>query len=209
MSSQSLAPWLLLNLSGYDYKLIPINGKNKEQKTDDYTLINPMQQCPAMKDSNGFCIFEQNAIMRYICRKYNLDKYYPHDPYKFAKVEMALDFKQTVLNPKMVILTYPILGFASYSEELQLKTKNEMREKVFPVIKNKFLNGNKFITGDDISIGDIAIATAFTNFTITKFWEEFPIELIEFYERVLKFGLNNIIYSHGGFIETFECKREI
>ena len=48
--------------------------------TPEYLAMNPNHQIPTLKNvTDGFCCWESNAILRYLCNECKLDKYYPTD----------------------------------------------------------------------------------------------------------------------------------
>ena len=81
---------LCLNAMGLDYEFIRINPLAGENKTGAYLKINPNGKVPAI-DDDGFTLCESNAIMKYLCRKYQSD-FYPDDIIAQAQVDKWLDF---------------------------------------------------------------------------------------------------------------------
>ena len=58
-------------------------------------------------------MWESNAILRYICNTFSLDdSFYPTSPAERARLEMALDWRQTTLYPHIARAAYPALGFS-------------------------------------------------------------------------------------------------
>ena len=68
---------LCLNAMELEYEFVRINPLAGETQTEDYLKMHPAGKIPAIDDA-GFTLFESNAIMKYLCRKYKSD-FYPDD----------------------------------------------------------------------------------------------------------------------------------
>jgi glutathione S-transferase len=67
---------------------------NGDQRSDEFSKINPDRKVPAIRDpENGFTLFESHAIMRYLANSSSLpDNFYPKDYIQRAKVDSYLDW---------------------------------------------------------------------------------------------------------------------
>lgn len=81
---------LCLNAMDLEYEFVRINPLAGENQTGKYLKINPSGKIPAI-DDDGFTLFESNAIMKYLCRKYK-SEFYPDDIITQAHVDKWLDF---------------------------------------------------------------------------------------------------------------------
>ena len=61
---------------------------------------NPFHQVPTYEGSDGFCLGEGNAILRYIASNYAL-QYYPGDAENRGKIDMAMDLFSTGIYQKL------------------------------------------------------------------------------------------------------------
>ena len=70
-------------------------GLNKEPA---YLAMNPNGLVPCLED-DGLVLWESNAIVRYLCARHSLGKFYPEElPARFV-AEQWMDWQQTTLNP--------------------------------------------------------------------------------------------------------------
>ena len=65
---ESLAPWLLL-LDANAMFVIHLVDSNTSYRT----MANPHGKIPTWIDADGSCLWESNAVMRYLCLKHKLD----------------------------------------------------------------------------------------------------------------------------------------
>jgi glutathione S-transferase len=49
------------------FEINEINIMQAEQFSPEYKKLNPTCKVPAIKDANGFSMFESHAIMKYLC----------------------------------------------------------------------------------------------------------------------------------------------
>ena len=84
-------PWITLELSGIPYVLIDVDIEAKEHMSPEFRAMNPNCKVPLLRDTDGTCVWESNAIMRYICEKHNLIELYPRDPVQRARCDQVSD----------------------------------------------------------------------------------------------------------------------
>ena len=105
-------PWMCLELAGVPYVLVDIDLEKKEHLTEEFRKLNPNCKVPVLRDTDGTCVWESNAIMRYICEKHKLTDLYPTDPKARARCDQALDYKLHKAFPTCAQLAYPRLGWS-------------------------------------------------------------------------------------------------
>jgi glutathione S-transferase len=115
-------------------------------------------------------LWESCAIMQYLCNKHGLDRFYPTDPGERAMVDSAMFYLIGTLYPLVARATYPTLGFPQYAGEvatseaddaMKAKAQKEAEAAVaepLEAYRRFFLDGRKFIGGDQPSIADIRLA---------------------------------------------------
>jgi GSH-dependent disulfide-bond oxidoreductase len=86
----------MMEESGLEYTLKPINVKEKEQFDPEYLKISPHHKIPAIIDDEGpggetISLFESGAILKYIGSKM-ANPLYPSDPMAQLKVDQWLFF---------------------------------------------------------------------------------------------------------------------
>ncbi|KAJ9465933.1 Glutathione S-transferase 1 [Diplonema papillatum] len=163
-------PWLALELGGVEHEVKDVDLMKGETRTPEFLAMNPAHCVPTLKDGET-SLWESNAIMRYICTKYDgAKKFYPSDPKARGICDLVLDWRQTTLYKTIGEATYGTLGFAEISEEkaaaavAALKRENDGG---FAMLEY-FLGSKPFVCGDDVTIADFAVVTGL------KFLEVIP-----------------------------------
>lgn len=82
---------LMLSLLGLEYETVPINLQKQEQKTPEYMAIHPLGKIPAI-DDDGVLIWDGQAIVVYLAKKYGNSDWYPEDAVGAANVQSWLAF---------------------------------------------------------------------------------------------------------------------
>jgi glutathione S-transferase len=109
--------------------------------------------------------------MAYLCNKHGLDQLYPTDPAERAMTDSAMYYLVGTLYPYLARATYPVLGFPQYPGEVATAPdaddamKARAREDAeaalaqpLEAFRAHFLEGRRFIGGEQPSIADIRLA---------------------------------------------------
>jgi glutathione S-transferase len=158
-------PWILLYEAGLPFTVIDVDLLQGEQSEPDFIAMNPCHSVPTFKDADGTTMWEGNAIMRFLCRKYpSAEKFYPVDPH----VDLALDWRLNTFYKHVGDISYARLGII----DDEIPTTNQLKEMVqedMNVFIDFFLQrGRKpFIGGSSPCIADFAIAPTFKFLRIT------------------------------------------
>ncbi|KAJ9467996.1 Inactive glutathione S-transferase D3 [Diplonema papillatum] len=166
LSPNCHGPWLVLRMAGIEHELRDVDLGQGEQMKPDFLSMNPTHTVPLIRDADGTCVWEGNAIMRYLCSKYAPAlKFYPSDVCLRAHCEMALDWRQTTLYPTVMQVCFTALGFRTIpQEEIDAATEKLLAPNDGPlaVLESYFLAGKPYICGDQISIADFSVFSALT-----------------------------------------------
>lgn len=141
---------LFLSLLDLEYSLIDVDLMNGEHKTDNFLQMNPFGQVPVL-DDNGIIIYDSNAILVYLARKYNARHWLPADPIDAAKVQQWLSIAagQIASGPATARLI-TVFG-ADYKADEVIKRSNELLAVI-----NTHLEDRSFLVGDGPTIADVA-----------------------------------------------------
>lgn len=82
---------LMLSLLGVKHEVVPIDMAKGEHKTPEYLKINPLGKVPAI-DDGGTVIWDSQAILVYLARKYGTKDWFPDDAAGMAEVVKWLAF---------------------------------------------------------------------------------------------------------------------
>ncbi|MDA2919232.1 glutathione S-transferase family protein [Desulfobacterota bacterium AH_259_B03_O07] len=96
---------LLLNHLGLEYDRITVDIFKEEHKSEEFKRLNPIQKIPVLQD-DGFVMWESNAILLYIAKKYSPNEYYSEEFHRFGSVSQWLFFGKTTLDPNLARARY-------------------------------------------------------------------------------------------------------
>ncbi|KAK3635826.1 hypothetical protein LTR56_014532 [Elasticomyces elasticus] len=132
-----------------------------EQKSEDFIKINPMATIPAAVDGD-LTITESNAILQYAAdHSDHVEKAYPKDTKKRAEINTWLLWEasawfSTCYTHVVQYVVQPIMG-GEPNEDI-IKAEAPQWNKLAGILNDQ-LSKTKYITGDDVTIADIAIAS--------------------------------------------------
>jgi glutathione S-transferase len=119
-----------------------------------YRAMNPNGRVPTIED-DGFVLWESNAIVRYLARKYGEGSVAPEAAETAASADRWMDWATTTMAPLMTTLFW---GYVRTAEDKRdLKALNESRLQMEPVmaILDANLAMRSFMAGDQFTMGDI------------------------------------------------------
>ncbi len=82
---------LMMSILGIKPEIVPIDLFKGEQKAPDYMKLNPLGKVPAI-DDDGVVIWDSQAILVYLARKYGSTDWMPEDAASMAEVVKWLSF---------------------------------------------------------------------------------------------------------------------
>lgn len=142
----------------YDYNFV--NLREGAQYKPEFIKINPIGKIPAI-DDGGFCLFESNAICRYLADKHQ-SIIYPKDLKERALVDEWLDFGSMHVGAAVSKVVYNRI-FAPIRkieiDERSIKEGLEFLTRFLPIV-DKQLSQNKYLLGAGIKLADFNILAA-------------------------------------------------
>jgi len=151
VSTNAMSPILFAQDSGCG-GLQMLNLMEGAHKTPDFLAKNPFHQIPTFEGSDGFCIGESGAMLRYMAANY-APQFYPADPKQRIRCDWAIDALATTIYKKAALgVYYPVLGFSGPPAD-QAVANAECTEAL-ECYEKAFLTNSKFVCGDTISIAD-------------------------------------------------------
>nr|WGO51748.1 glutathione S-transferase unclassified 1 [Ectropis grisescens] len=161
------------------FELINVDFGKGDHMTEEYAKMNPQKEIPVL-DDDGFLLSESNAIMQYICDKYQPGTtLYPTEPKARAVVNHRLCFNLASYYASISAYTMAPIFFAYERTPLGLK-KVHIALDVF----NTYLTrqGTAYAAGDQLTIADFqlintnmtleAIGFDFSKYTKVQQWYE-------------------------------------
>ena len=151
--------WLLL-MKKEPFRLKLMNPGSKGEigtRNPDFLKKNPNGTIPFLEDNEaGLAIAESQAILVYLCRKYNWYDLYPIDPVRSARVDWYLHSHHRGMREASLAYFAP-----NVRKDLNIpKSLIDSAKKTFGrsllSLENFWLEKSRFIAGDDISIADLS-----------------------------------------------------
>jgi glutathione S-transferase len=170
-SVNNLTVRIFVRAAGLEFEEVDMWGK---KGTPEFLAKDPADLTPMLEEdglANG-SLWESCAIMQYLCNKHGLDQLYPSDPAQRAMVDSAMFYLIGTLYPLLARATYPALGFPQYPGEVgsseaddalkaqAQKDATDALEMPLEAYRKFFLDGKRFIGGEQPSIADIRLAAS-------------------------------------------------
>lgn len=136
---------------------VPEFKVGKDNTTSDFLKKSPMGRVPVLETDSG-CIFESNAIARFIARVRNDTGLYGADFAASGAVDSWVDFCANEIELSAALWVYPVLGLTPANGALSGKAKGDL-QKALKVVDNH-LADKTYMVGHRVTLADIAIVSA-------------------------------------------------
>jgi len=161
----------LLEENGIEYNARFVDLMKGEHFSPQYLAINPNHQVPSLVDNKGqedeLTIHESNAIMRYICEKYELHSWYPKNIVARAQVEQWLDWVQCQMSPAVVNIVYNTLFAGEDADQKAIENGIATMADLAEILEH-CLATNEYLNGDTPTIADLALASNIFHLGLAK-----------------------------------------
>lgn len=151
--------WALAE-SGAEFERVTVGGSFGGNQTPEYKKLNPLGLVPAIKDGS-ITMFESNAIMRYVARRYGRGTLQPRGYRGLALAEQWVEFASTaIIPPVFIIFQNKVRKPPEQYDEQAVKGAEKTCKEVFK-IANRLLGRKPFVGGRSFSYGDIPLGIAY------------------------------------------------
>lgn len=124
--------------------------------TPEYRAMNPTGKIPTIKDGD-FLLHETHAIIRYLCGKYGDGKLSPSNLNERAVADKWMEWCRTEPFPTAVAIFFGLVRTEPENRDAGfIEQKAEELGKTLAIL-DQHLAKNKFVTGDDFTMGDIPL----------------------------------------------------
>ena len=144
---------VLLGLLKIPYETRIVSIFEGESHTDAFHALNPAAAVPVLQLEDGSAIAESNAILTYLAEATPL---LPADRYRRAKIMQWLFFEQYNVEPVIGSLRFWTLTGRLGRNQAMVAGKREAGARTLAAL-NRSLAETPFLTGNDLTIADIAI----------------------------------------------------
>jgi len=147
----------LLEENNIPYEAIHVALDKGAHMQPDFLALNPNHQVPTLIDGD-VRIHESNAILRYLCNKYELSDWYPSDPGLRAEIDQWLDWNQCRMSRSVVdiVLNKVFMGENGSKEAIERGEKGLL--ELVPILGAK-LEQTPYLVGDSATIADLSVAS--------------------------------------------------
>ncbi|MFT4066487.1 glutathione S-transferase family protein [Paraburkholderia sp.] len=144
---------LFMSLLDLPFEIVELNMKAGDNRTPGYLALNPFGQVPTIQDGD-VTLFDSNAILIYLAKRYGDASWLPEDPRGAAAVQrwLSLCAGQIAYGPCAARLV------TVFSAPLDHRNAQAIAVKLFDVIDRE-LAGKPFAAGDHATIADVAAHT--------------------------------------------------
>lgn len=153
LSGNSYKSRLLLNHLGVEYERINVDVFKGEQNDPKFAALNPNKKIPVLVDED-FVMWESNALLFYLGKKYSPNDYYPEDAQTHGLVAQWLLFGKTSIDPNLAMARYLTRFVTKEGQEEQDLAKFRAHGTMTLKIMDDHLKDREFLAGS-YSIADM------------------------------------------------------
>lgn len=152
-------------------------------KDSAYLALNPNATVPTLIDGD-FALWESNAIVRYLGRRYGNGRLMPADVRAQGLIDQWMDWQQTTLQPCLLPVFRGLIRTKPEDRDMTAIRQGRDKLAAHMEILDRHLKGRAFVCGDEFTAADISLGSSVYR------WFEMPIEredypsLKSLYERL-------------------------
>lgn len=142
---------LMLSILGINYEKVPVSLPDGEQKTPAYLAVNPLGKVPSI-DDDGVQIWDSQAILVYLARKYGGKEWYPDDAESMGQIQkwLALAANEMFNGPA---IARAMIIFKREGDQEKVRKTGEATLAVL----NSWLETHEWLACGHPTIADIAV----------------------------------------------------
>lgn len=148
----------MLAILGIEYEIVPVDLRAGEQHAPAFLAINPRGQVPVL-DDDGHVIWDSQAILVYLARRYADESWLPLDPAVMGEVMQWLMFSENEIN-------YGLLrtrAAKNFGRDWNVPEAQAVGGKALDILEAR-LDGRDWLAAEHPTIADIScypyVATA-------------------------------------------------
>ncbi len=152
LSGNAYKSRLLLHQLGVEFERVFTDIFKGEHKTDEFSELNPNQKIPVLINGD-FVMWESNAILLYLAKKFSPNPYISDNPEKYGTICQWVFFGKTSIDPNLAMARYLKSCVPDYDPK-DLEKMHVQGNAALKILDDYLFNKN-FLAGD-YSIADIA-----------------------------------------------------
>jgi glutathione S-transferase len=129
-------------------------GGNREAP---YLALNPNGLVPTIVEDDGFSVWESNAIIRYLAKRYGAAGFYPDDARRAAIGEQWMDWQLNSLSDAFTPMFHGLVREAPEHRNAESIEKSRASTQRHLAMLDRHLQGSRFVAGDAFTVADIPV----------------------------------------------------
>lgn len=154
---------------GREYELIPAGGAFGVVDSPEYLAKNPNGLVPCLED-DGLILWESNAIVRYLARRYGAAPFAPVDPRLWAVGDKWMDWASLSFAAPFRDLFWTLVRCHPDQRDMAVAERGAAGCARLMVMADRALEETPWLSGPDFGIGDIPLGP------IAYGWFSLPID---------------------------------
>lgn len=150
--------WLVDEL-GLKVERVDVGGKFGGNDTAEYKAKNPLGLVPVLEDGD-YVIWESQAIVRYLADAYGKAPWQPADAKTRGHANQWMDFYLSNLHPPMTTIFWQLIRTPEDKRDTAALEAAKEKARGFWSVLDRHLADKPFVTGKDLTIGDIPCGCA-------------------------------------------------
>jgi glutathione S-transferase len=174
--------WTLQEL-GITYDQVDLGGAFGGLDTDEYGTMNPNRRVPLLVDGD-LTLWESNAIVRYLANSYGGGSLAGTNRANVARADMWMEWFQNNCYAHYIALFHQTVRLPKSQ-----RNRDERDRAIAGLLQsfgmlNTHLEDNRFVAGDDFSMGDIIVGASLFRYYAMDFDRPDLPKLASFYDRL-------------------------
>ncbi|MGY9004328.1 MAG: glutathione S-transferase family protein [Rhodospirillales bacterium] len=145
--------WIAAEL-GIEVNQTNIGGPYGGNDKPEYIALNPNKRVPTMIDGDHVQ-WESNSCVRYLAAREGKAPWYANDLTTRGHADMWMDWASTTVQPEMTVIYWGLIRTPEEDRNYDAIEKSRQNMCDIWARLDKQLASNRFIAGDEISIGDV------------------------------------------------------
>lgn len=148
-----------------------------------FRAMNPNGRVPTI-DDDGFVLWEPNAIVRYLAKKFGAGRLSPTKNETYASADRWMEWSTTTMAPLMTPLFWGHIRTAPEKRALDALEKTRLQMEAVMRILDANLATRQFVAGAEISVGDIPVGCYVHRWYALPIMREIHPNLAAWYARL-------------------------
>lgn len=151
--------WALAE-TGVEFERETVGGSFGGNDTKEFRKLNPMGLVPVVRDGR-LVMFESNAILRYVARRYGRGTLAPRGNKALAMAEQWVEWTATTLSVPVGTIFWNKVRLPPEQYDAEAVKQGQKQAAAYFKMANRLLGKRPFVAGRHFSYGDIPLGALF------------------------------------------------